>query len=184
MSRMVAVPRLEGISPGYSGVVPAKHAVITREHRNLLRRLDGFEAPYLQDKILADKRLPSSEIYQEAFTEFKKYAALSQIVKGPLGMGSPEVDEVWHQFILFTREYADFCQNYLGSFLHHSPHTSSTSGERKREGMANFRESYKRVFGDLHPIWGLSSDCSADLCGADQCSGCGNQCSKCSSTCE
>ena len=32
---------------------------------------------------------------------------------------SKEVDELWHLFILFTKDYREFCQKYLGQFLDH-----------------------------------------------------------------
>ena len=32
-----------------------------------------------------------------------------------------EIDEMWHEFILFTRDYSDFCQHYFGEYLHHLP---------------------------------------------------------------
>lgn len=31
------------------------------------------------------------------------------------------LDEMWHCFILFTREYEAFCKSYLGGFVHHAP---------------------------------------------------------------
>jgi len=38
-----------------------------------------------------------------------------------VAMPSQVVDVAWHEFILFTREYATFCANGLGRFLHHMP---------------------------------------------------------------
>ncbi len=32
-----------------------------------------------------------------------------------------EIDNMWHTFLLFTRDYQDFCNDYLGSFFHHDP---------------------------------------------------------------
>ncbi len=32
-----------------------------------------------------------------------------------------EIDEMWHEFILFTRDYCNFCQHYFGEYLHHLP---------------------------------------------------------------
>ena len=38
------------------------------------------------------------------------------------GLGpSPLVDIGWHTFILYTREYTDYCQAAFGRYLHHSP---------------------------------------------------------------
>ena len=31
------------------------------------------------------------------------------------------MDNMWHEFILLTRDYHDFCQHYFGQFLHHEP---------------------------------------------------------------
>lgn len=31
------------------------------------------------------------------------------------------IDEMWHTFILITRDYADFCHLYFGEFMHHEP---------------------------------------------------------------
>lgn len=32
-----------------------------------------------------------------------------------------EIDDMWHTFILFTREYTDFCNHYFGHYIHHAP---------------------------------------------------------------
>lgn len=32
------------------------------------------------------------------------------------------VDEAWHQFILHTKEYQQFCKARYGRFVHHIPH--------------------------------------------------------------
>jgi len=37
-------------------------------------------------------------------------------------------DEMWHHFILFTKDYMDFCDEFLGMYVHHQPHF----GEDKR----------------------------------------------------
>src|SRR5690606_16704119 len=31
------------------------------------------------------------------------------------------IDEVWHLFILSTEDYAKFCEDYFGFFIHHRP---------------------------------------------------------------
>lgn len=32
-----------------------------------------------------------------------------------------EIDEMWHEFILFTQDYSDFCEKYFGEYMHHLP---------------------------------------------------------------
>lgn len=41
-----------------------------------------------------------------------------------------EVDAAWHEFILHTRDYAAFCQDRFGHFIHHVPSS-------RRDGNAN-----------------------------------------------
>ena len=35
------------------------------------------------------------------------------------------LDKMWHEFILFTREYHQFCNRYFGCYLHHVPCSES-----------------------------------------------------------
>ena len=37
-----------------------------------------------------------------------------------------EIDEMWHEFILFTREYMAFCEQYFGAYVHHMPNVFDT----------------------------------------------------------
>jgi hypothetical protein len=50
-----------------------------------------------------------------------------------LSMPSQVVDVAWHEFILFTRNYQNFCDRALGRFLHHTPAeamaTPTTAGD-------------------------------------------------------
>lgn len=38
-----------------------------------------------------------------------------------VAMPSQVVDDLWHTFILFTRQYERFCKQAYGRFLHHTP---------------------------------------------------------------
>ncbi|HEX8550130.1 MAG TPA: hypothetical protein VF681_01110 [Abditibacteriaceae bacterium] len=38
-----------------------------------------------------------------------------------VSMPSQIVDDAWHEFILFTRDYNDFCLQAFGRYLHHTP---------------------------------------------------------------
>jgi len=37
------------------------------------------------------------------------------------------MDKMWHTFLVFSKEYADFCSNTFGKFIHHEPHTRRDS---------------------------------------------------------
>lgn len=44
-------------------------------------------------------------------------------------MPSKTVDEAWHEFLTYTRDYAEFCERAFGRFLHHVPETTMTATE-------------------------------------------------------
>ena len=47
-----------------------------------------------------------------------------------IGMPSRVVDDLWHEFILDTREYERFCKLAFGGFFHHVPATANPPGKR------------------------------------------------------
>ncbi|KQN96991.1 hypothetical protein [Paenibacillus sp. Leaf72] len=56
--------------------------------------------------------------------ELKRFFILCEIMKNT-GMYSSQVDIVWHQAILFTKEYQQFCTMYAGRVIHHEPRIGS-----------------------------------------------------------
>lgn len=131
---------------------------LTEEQFDSLSRLERFEAPYLEEKLLKEGEFSSSQEYQDVLREFKKYVALVDLNrgKGKMSMPSERVDEVWHQFILFTPQYHEFCNEFLGKYLHHLPTTSHTP--LTSTGTKNFIKFYQETFGNIPEIWGLDSN--------------------------
>jgi len=39
------------------------------------------------------------------------------------------IDEMWHTFILITKDYAEFCNQYFGEFMHHIPEIGDETDE-------------------------------------------------------
>jgi hypothetical protein len=72
-------------------------------------------------------------------------------------MYSRRVDEVWHQFVLFTGQYIDFCHRYFGEYLHHNPSNAPEvpgRAELKPSTLEGFRARYESVFGEQLPeVW-------------------------------
>ena len=52
-----------------------------------------------------------------------------------VAMPSQVVDDLWHEFILCTRNYDSFCTRAFGRFLHHTPAVVLTSDRQKNEGL-------------------------------------------------
>lgn len=72
-----------------------------------------------------------------------------------------QLDDAWHEFILFTSEYAGYCQQYLGRFIHHRPgRPDDTHTHRLRQTI----RLYDLVFHQPPPaLWGLSPDLLVSL---------------------
>jgi hypothetical protein len=56
-----------------------------------------------------------------------------------VSMPSQEVDELWHEFILYTRDYDHFCRHAFGGFLHHTPAVILSQG---KQGDAGIRRAW------------------------------------------
>jgi hypothetical protein len=71
----------------------------------------AYEHPALVDR-LQEKLGLSQEQAEELFTDTKRFLFICGTKDG--AFGPPEmIDECWHAFILFTKEYADFCNRFF-----------------------------------------------------------------------
>lgn len=43
------------------------------------------------------------------------------------------IDEMWHNFILFTREYTNYCFDCYGRYIHHAPTTQREKDNRQKQ---------------------------------------------------
>ncbi len=48
-----------------------------------------------------------------------------------ISMPSQAVDDLWHEFILYTKAYQTFCHKAFGQFLHHTPAVVMTPSQKK-----------------------------------------------------
>jgi hypothetical protein len=103
-------------------VANAAHPPISLEDV-LAYRHDGVMRRYVQE------HQASPEEAAEVFQEMLKYLYLSYraATSEPENFGCVVSDEIekidwmWHMFLLFTIDYAEFCDCYFGFFLHHVP---------------------------------------------------------------
>jgi len=52
-----------------------------------------------------------------------------------VAMPSEAVDIAWHEFLLFTKEYQEFCNRGMGRFLHHTPTEVMKSKTSAQQGI-------------------------------------------------
>lgn len=93
----------------------------------------------------------SKEETEELFYETKKWLyalALNQELykKGEvdflIGVNDDllMLDEMWHNFILFTIDYKEFCNDYFGFFIHHQPLKEKDGKNQARQEKLDFKK--------------------------------------------
>ena len=109
--------------------------------RALIRQREGFidRYPYAKflDRRLAARRPELSEAQRGlVFDGLREYFQLCRESRKRLvAMPSQVVDDAWHEFILFTRQYQQFCERGLGRFLHHTPAAAMRSPTDAQDGI-------------------------------------------------
>lgn len=91
------------------------------------------------------------------FREMLKFLYLSAQAAGE-GVGCAvtaeieKLDRMWHTFLLFTRDYAEFCDRHFGVFIDHLPaEAEEDAGEADEAGM---RAAVERQFALVYDVLG------------------------------
>lgn len=53
--------------------------------------------------------------------ECKRFMYLATVAPNLELAPTKPIDEYWHQFVLFTNQYEEFCAKFNGYFVHHNP---------------------------------------------------------------
>lgn len=101
-----------------------------------LARVLAYENDAIVHKFLERFDVPFEEA-RALFQETKKWMWLAGRPDRPARLMVTEdlliLDEMWHTFILFTRDYAEFCRDHIGFFVHHAPTRKSEKDQLEQE---------------------------------------------------
>ncbi len=106
-------------------VLAAAIVVVWSKRRELVRA--EYIRTYMFPAGLLDKlasRRPALEakdrqLVARALRQF--FVAYLKSGRKYVSMPSQVVDDLWHEFILYTRHYDSFCRRAFGGFMHHTP---------------------------------------------------------------
>ncbi len=125
-----------------------------------------YRAPYVIEKLVRDQIVDTDEEGEELFREAMRYLVLAGSDRSMTWkMYSTRVDEAWHQFVLFTVQYTEFCHEFFGGYRHHAPSNApaptSAPTSAPESGPAvedstfeQFGQRYEEVFGETLPeVW-------------------------------
>lgn len=74
-----------------------------------------------------------AELVERGLRQF--FLACSRSRRQFVSMPSRAVDAMWHDFILHTQAYRDWCRLALGRFLHHTPAEAIGGDARRNDGL-------------------------------------------------
>jgi hypothetical protein len=90
--------------------------------KQTLKSLDEIMA-YENEKLILRYMMDydsSRELAEQCFIELKRFLVVCAVKSGYKVTSQP-IDSMWHTFLLFTKQYKEFCEEYLGRFINHEP---------------------------------------------------------------
>ncbi|PSP79158.1 hypothetical protein BRC81_06740 [Halobacteriales archaeon QS_1_68_20] len=107
------------------------------EYEESLQKLRDFHLEPVTERLRERHGVENAGELENKFRRFiKAELQMRKESKDESLSPSPELDEYWHQFILDTPRYHEFCDEILGGYLHHVPTLSDD-----HEDEENYAES-------------------------------------------
>jgi hypothetical protein len=120
--------------------------VLTYSHQGVLHR-------YARENHASPEE--AAEVFQEMLKFlYTCYRAAENGVGFVVSNEIEKIDWMWHTFLVYTMDYADFCDRYFGLFLHHSP--NEAADERVLDDEA-VRATAERQFGLVYDVLGAET---------------------------
>ncbi|MFT9850245.1 glycine-rich domain-containing protein [Aneurinibacillus sp. REN35] len=134
--------------PERLGLLP--HVPLYDLAKRLDEALNGEFGEMIKARIMAKHPAWTEKEYEWLLFEWKRYFIMASLFTS-VPMYSDDVDEIWHEMLVFTREYEKLCFAVAGEMVHHEPH-----GERKPDSGA--RAAFDVQYGLLYEIKPASWD--------------------------
>lgn len=99
----------------------------------------------LKQRVMSEHPNLSEQEYEWRWQELKRFFIMCAVLDR-VPMFSKDVDEVWHEMLMYTYEYQQFSERFLGKMLHHAPNTGSEHVPIPNE-RAWFDTVYVQLFG-------------------------------------
>ena len=120
----------------------------------VFERIMAFQMPEFTERLIKKQGM-SPEEAEKVFRETLRFLYLCRQGKKGRFSFAPSllIDEGWHNFILFTKAYQRFCEEYIGRFIHHEPLLSGKSSHKYHTAY----QAAVQLFGSLDiKIWPAS----------------------------
>jgi len=124
---------------------------------------------------MVDKFQWTEEDAVNCFEDLKRFLYLCAINEQSMAP-SPKIDEIWHDFILFTADYSAFCKGMTGHFIHHRPRRRDDIPSIRNLGLDTLKLAVA-TFGTLSNNWEYRRADGSVMSAQDDC---GDACEACS----
>ena len=163
----------------------AKHNKDTkRPFPNRLRKEEvlTYNNPDVIHRIAKDNSM-SFEEAEGVFRDTIRFLFLAGTTGAKNLVPTKRIDQGWHCFLLYTKDYMSFCESNFGRFIHHEP-SRLNAPKKAVDGAARTFDLARTIFGpDLSGNWHFEirgADCDTNKC-TSSCSpdtgGSGSECS-------
>lgn len=65
-----------------------------------------------------------------------------------------KIDWMWHEFLMFTQDYAAFCEDHFGLFLHHVPTEDDDEEESRPLDLDAIRQRLEQQYALVYDVLG------------------------------
>lgn len=105
----------------------------------------SYEHPQVIRK-LQDKEGLAEEEAKNLFQDTLRFLYLCGTGNGG-HVPTARIDLAWHYFVLFTKDYRDFCDRYFGRFIDHQPGHQAETKAQTLQQINNTLQQARSVFG-------------------------------------
>ena len=124
-----------------------------------------YQHPGVIGKLQTEMRM-SKEEAERLFQDTLRFLWLCGSQPGKFSP-SRRIDETWHRFILFTRDYHEFCNRFFGKYIHHGPLQEGRKREDLIRGAGLYTVAQKAFGASLHRENWLGESATSGTCCAD-----------------
>jgi hypothetical protein len=123
-------------------------------------------------RLTRAQHIPTEETHT-VIRDLKRFLALHVLVQDPDYDFVPagKIDLAWHEFILHTQLYMDFCAALGCGYIHHNPEETRAHSRAKASGEPFFYTKHQltKHFGAMPPfIWGIPAACdTSSICNSN-----------------
>jgi len=127
-----------------------------------IQKLESQKLSYVVRRVMKDNDV-DMEYAQSARISFLRWASLKFLTNESL-VPNLKTDSFWHAFLMFTRDYRDWCNEHFGEMIDHIPEDEGD----EVEGPENIEiNNNNEVFEPINDGWVLSTTLMRETYGED-----------------